>query len=61
MNAQLFASIVYAIHDDWLKLADNLGKHPIKLMRQILRQVKTLAHTEIALMGCSYLSELWKT
>ena len=60
VNAQLFASIVYAIHDDWLKLTDNQGKHPVKLMRQLLRQIKTLANTEIALMGCSYLSELNK-
>ena len=60
LTPELFSSIAYSIHDDWLRLVSNEGKHVSVLLRSLLRQMKTLNNQEMTLLSFAHIVSIDK-
>ena len=54
----LLETIIYSMHDDWARIDDNVGKAITKLIKVLLRQMKTLPHTEMSQLAFQHITAM---
>ena len=58
LSPTLLETIIYSVHDDWARIEDNRDKPIWRILKLLLRQMKTLPHPEMSLLAFQHLTAM---